>query len=165
MKPSKLFHDDNSSSRYWDSGSIIRWNKECMNRAKSHVSGRLLIKLAVLSILFVGLGYLVTAWLSPRFSPTTHRTAIDQAMIVNFNKNLSITNSSMTEEPSAEITRMASTPQPSTDVMSRDDEHVEKSTDEVLLTKQYVSTSSEFVIFSLCDFFSLELWLHRRSSE
>lgn len=129
MKPSNLFHDDNSSSKYWS----IRWSKSCMSGAKSQMSLRQLAKLVILSILLVGLGYLVIAWLNPHSSPTTHRTAIDQEMIVNFNKNLSITNSSKTEESSAEITR--STQQlPSTD----NDEHV-NADDDVLLTKQYVS--------------------------
>lgn len=104
-----------------------------MSGAKSQMSLRQLAKLVILSILLVGLGYLVIAWLNPHSSPTTHRTAIDQEMIVNFNKNLSITNSSKTEESSAEITR--STQQlPSTD----NDEHV-NADDDVLLTKQYVS--------------------------
>lgn len=129
MKPSNLFHDDNSSSKYWS----IRWSKSCMSRAKSQMSLRQLAKLVILGILLVGLGYLVIAWLNPHSSPTTHRTAIDQEMIVNFNKNLSITNSSKTEESSAEITR--STQQlPSTD----NDAHV-NADDDVLLTKQYVS--------------------------
>lgn len=125
MKPSNLFHDDNSSSKYWS----VRWSKSCMSGAKSHMSLRPLAKLVILGILLVGLGYLVIAWLNPHSSPTTHRTAIDQEMIVNFNKNLSITNSSKTEESSAEITQQL----PSTD----NDEHV--NADDVLLTKQYVS--------------------------
>lgn len=143
MKPSNLFHDDNSSSKYWS----FRWSKSCMGGAKSQMSLRQLAKLVILSILLVGLGYLVIAWLSPHSSPTTLRTAIDQEMIVNFNKNLSITNSSMTEESSAEITRSqkASTPQPPS---TRDDEHV--NADDVLLTKQYVSLFRIRAL--LCDF-------------
>lgn len=142
MKPSNLFHDDNSPSKYWNSSSINRWNRECITGAKSTMGTALLIKLVILSILLVGFGYLFISWIYPYSSPTTQHT-IDQASIVNFNKNLSITNSSMTEE-STQITRLQkaafqTSTQPSTNVIPHVDEHVEKSSDDdVLLTKKYV---------------------------
>lgn len=141
MKPSNIFQDDNSSaSKYWNSSNIIKWNKECLSGGDSHMSLRLLIKFIILSILFVGLGFLIFSWIYPYSSPTT-RPSIDQEMIVNVNKNLSITvNSSMTEESTKINNLLKSSTLPSTNVISHSDVHAdEKSNDDVLLTKKYVS--------------------------
>ncbi|CRK88046.1 CLUMA_CG001832, isoform A [Clunio marinus] len=148
MKPSNIFHDDNSSTaRYWNKSSISRWNKECINRAKSNLSFTLLVKIVILTILLVGFGYLLFSWIHPESSPTNDR---NKAIFVNSTAtNLSITtNSSMTEESTqikhlnkiATFESSSTTKQPSTNVISYDDEHAEKSTDDddVLLTKIYV---------------------------
>ena len=100
MKPSNLFHDDKSSSKYWKS---INWNnKECFNRSTANMSFRMLVKLVILSIVFISFGYFIFTWLYPYSSPTI-RHPIDQEMIVNLNRNLSITNSSMTSKASKSI--------------------------------------------------------------
>lgn len=94
----------------------------------------MLMKIVILGFVLVGFSYLLIAWLHPRSSPTNRHT-IDQKMIVKLNTNLSITNSSMTEE-STKITRLQkiafqTSTQPSTNVISHDD-------DDVVLTKKYV---------------------------
>lgn len=147
-----MFNDDNSSSsKYWNKRSIIRWNKECIDDAKSYLSLKLLAQLVIVTLMFVGVGYFFISWLYPYSAPTTthqHRTPDqDNLIIVNFNRNLSITNSSqMTEEAPTQINRLqktafepSTTHQPSTDVISHEDEHVEDDDDDVLLlTKKYV---------------------------
>lgn len=151
MKPSNLFHDDNSStSKYWSKSSIIRWNKKCIDDAKSNLSLKLLAQFVIITALFVGLGYFFISWLYPYSSPTTHHQHQDSLIIVNF-RNLSITNSSIAEEVSTQINRLqktafetSTTHQPSTDVISHHDEHVEEELrdddedDVLLLTKKYV---------------------------
>lgn len=131
MKPSNIFNDDNSSTRYWSKNSIIRWSKECTDGRL--LSPKMLIRLVVFTVLFIGFSYLLISWIQPRPSPTI-RSMIDSSLT----RNLSFTNSTMTEEPSWQKTST----QPSTNVISRDDEHVEKSNGDVLLTKKYVSIST-----------------------
>ena len=132
MKPSNLFHDDKSSSKYWKS---INWNnKECFNRSTANMSFRMLVKLVILSIVFVSFGYFIFTWLYPYSSPTI-RHPIDQEMIVNLNRNLSITNSSMTEESTKINVVQKTSTLPSTNVISHGEEHV---SDDALLTKKYV---------------------------
>jgi hypothetical protein len=155
MKPSNIFHNDNSSSsKYWSKRSIVRWNKECIDDAKSYLGLRQLAQFVIFTALFVAFGYFFISWLYPYSSPTTnpqHRTLDhDNLIVVNFNRNLSITNSSLTEEVSTQINRLqktafeaSTTHQPSTDVISHDDEHVEEEPrndddDVLLLTKKYV---------------------------
>jgi hypothetical protein len=153
MKPSNIFHDDNSSSsKYWSKSSIIRWNKECIDEAKSFLSLKMLAQLVIITFTFVGIGFFLISWLYPYSSPTTNQQNTpdrDNLIIVNFNKNLSITNSSLTEEASTQINRLqkiafeaSTTHQPSTDVISHDDEYAEdeprNDDDALLLTKKYV---------------------------
>lgn len=156
MKPSNIFHDDNSSSsKYWSKRSIIRWNKECIDEAKSFLSLKMLAQLVIITFTFVGIGFFLISWLYPYSSPTTnqqhHTPDRDNLIIVNISKNLSITNSSLTEEASTstEITRLqkkafetSTTHQPSTEVISHDDEQTENESrnddDALLLTKKYV---------------------------
>lgn len=154
MKPSKMFHNDNSpSTKYWSKSSIIRWNKECIDEAKSFLSLKMLGQLVISTFLFVCIGYFFISWLYPYSSPTTiHTPDQDSLIIVNLNRNLSIMNSTMTEEVSTQINRLqktafefetSTTHQPSTDVISHD-EHVEDEPrvdddDVLLLTKKYVS--------------------------
>lgn len=151
MKPSNIFQDDNSSaSKYWNRSSIIKWNKECISGGDTHMSLKLFIKFIILSIIFVGLGFLIISWMYPYSSPTT-RPSIDQKMIVNVNKNFSIKlNSSIMTEESTKINNLLKTSTlPSTNVISHDDVHAdEKSSDDVLLTKKYVS-----LIHCWCDLF------------
>lgn len=140
MKPSSIFHGDNSATKnYWNSSSIVKWNKECISGAKSHVSLKLLAKIVILSVVLGGLGWFLASWLHPS---TTRHTAVDQKMIVDFARNLSITNSSMTEESTTikrlQKTSFQSSTQPSTNVIFTRDELAEKSSDEALLTKKYV---------------------------
>lgn len=136
MKPSKMFQDDKSSSKYWDSCSIIKWNKECMS-GSPRLSLRLLLKLVILSAVLVGFGYFFISWLHPHSSPPT-RHSVDHASIVNFNKTLSIMNSSMTEASTKISSLQKTSTLPSTNVISRDADHAAKSTDDALLTKKYV---------------------------
>jgi hypothetical protein len=155
MKPSKLFHGDNSlTSKYWSRSSIIRWNRECIDDAKNYWSLKQLIQLVIITFLFVVLGYFFISWLYPYSAPTTihqQRTPDrDNLIIVNLPRNLSITNSSMTEEASTQINRLqkaeefetSTAHQTSTD-MNSNDEHVEEQPrddddDALLLTKKYV---------------------------
>lgn len=154
MKPSNIFNDDNSStSKYWSKSSIIRWNKECIDEAKSYMSLKMLAQLVISTLIFVCLGFFFISWLYPYSSPTTnqrhHTPDQDSLIIVNFNRNLSITNSTMTEEVSTQINRLqktafeaSTTHQPSTELISHD-EHVEEEPredddDVLLLTKKYV---------------------------
>lgn len=158
MKPSKMFHNDNSpSSKYWSTSNIIRWNRECIEDTKNFMSLSNLAKLVLCTLLFVGIGYVLISWLHPYASPTITQTTQD-VLIVNLNRNLSILNSSMTEgeATTTQINRQqkeafhtSTTHHPSTDVISQHDEKQvkeSKSTDEVgdhhndvpLLTKKYV---------------------------
>jgi hypothetical protein len=153
MKPSNIFRDDNSSSsKYWSKSSIVRWNKECIDEAKSFMSLKMLAQLVIITLTFVGIGFFLISWLYPYSSPTTNQTYTpdrDNLIIVNLSKNLSITNSSLTEEDSTsiEINRLqkafetSTTHQPSTDVISRDDyaqDEPQNDDDAPLLTKKYV---------------------------
>lgn len=160
MKPSNLFHNDNSSSsKYWSKRNIIRWNKECIEDAKSFVGLRQLAQFVIFTAIFVGFGYFFISWLYPYSSPTTRMPDQDNLIVVNLSRNLSITNSTMTEEVSTQINRLqktafeaSTTHQPSTDVISHDvhvedEEELRDDDDDVLLlTKKYVRLFFWFLI-------------------
>lgn len=144
MKPSNIFGDDNSSSstNYWNKkSSLVDWNRARM----SSKSFALLVKIVIFCLLFVGFGFLTFTWTHPSSSSPTsrHSSGIDQSSIINnLKSNLSITNSSLTEES----TKINSLQRASTNVISRDDDHDEKSNDgSLLLTKKYVRL--RFIIF------------------
>lgn len=137
MKPSNIFKDDKSSSRYWSRSSIVRWSRECTDSGRRLLTAKMLIRLVIFTILFLGFSYLLISWLHPRPSPTIRSMINQRPMIDSATRNLSITNSTMTEEP----TRLKTSTLPTTNVISRDDEHFEKSNGDVLLTKKYVSES------------------------
>lgn len=142
MKPSSMFQDDSSKSKYWSNSSIVRWNRECK---AANFGPRLFIKLVISSFLLLVLGFAAFSWIFPYSSPTT-RPAIDQSLIVNITTNLSITNSSMTEESTKINNQQDTSTLPSTNVIFHD-EHVERSNDDdVLLTKKYVSRFDSFII-------------------
>lgn len=111
-------------SSYWSFGSSRRAS---------------VTRLAIIVVVLVAFGYLLVSWTNPRPSPTTHHN-VDQQMIDNLTRNLSRANASMTEDSSEINSLQKTSTQPSTNVISRDDdEHVEKSNGDVLLTKKYVS--------------------------
>jgi hypothetical protein len=138
MKPSNMFKDDKSSSRYWSKSSIVRWSRECTDSGRRLLNAKTLIRLVIFTVLFLGFSYLLISWLHPRPSPTIRSMINQRPMIDSPTRNLSITNSTMTEEPT---TRLKTSTLPSTNVISRDDEQFEKSNGDVPLTKKYVSES------------------------
>lgn len=145
MKPSKMFHDDNSSSKYWSENNIVRWSKECMSRSTSVMSLKLLAKIVILSFLLVGFGFLLLSWIHPYSSPTTRPSTDQELMIITINANLSINNSALTEDSSKINNQQKTSTLPSTNVISHDGP-VEKSIDDVLLTKKYVSRFNSSII-------------------
>lgn len=136
MKPSNIFGDDNSSSStsYWNKKSLVEWNRERMS-AKSFA---LLVKIVIFCLLLVGFGILTFTWTHPNsLSPTSrHSINTDHSSIIsNLKSNLSIMNSSTTEES----TKINSLQKASTNVIYRGDVHDEKKpNDGTLLTKKYV---------------------------
>ena len=137
-----MFHDDNSSSKYWSNSSIVKWSKECMNRSTSIMSFKLLAKFVILSFLLVGFGFLLLSWINPSSSPTTRPSTDQELMIITINTNLSINNSALTENSSKINNQQKTSTLPSTNVISHDEPMIEKSNDDVLLTKKYVSRES-----------------------
>lgn len=128
-----MFGDDKSSSKYWNNKSIINWNKECFNGSAANIPK--LVKLVIFSIVLVAFGFFVFTWLYPYSSPTIrHRNET----LVNLSRKLSITNSSMTEEPTTANSVQKTSTLPPTNVISHGDGHAEKSNDDALLTKKYV---------------------------
>lgn len=152
-KPSNIFgggSDDNSSSYWSKKSSIVEWNRQRM----SSKSFALLVKIVIFCLLLVGFGFLTFTWTHPRnsLSPTSrqHNSIEHQSKtITNLKSNLSITNSSLTEES----TKINSLQTASTNVISRDDEHDDAKSNDggaLLLTKKYVRES--FDSLSICAF-------------
>lgn len=154
MKPSNMFHDDNSSSKYWSNSNISRWSKECMSRSSSVMSFKMLSKIVILSFLLVGFGFLLLSWIYPYSSPTTRPSTDQELMIITINTNLSINNSALTEDSSKINNQQKTSTLPSTNVISHD-EPAKKSNEDVLLKKKYVSRFDSSIILVFFSYFTL----------
>lgn len=156
MKPSRILHDDNSSTKYWRNSNIVRWSKECVSRSTDSIMNlKRLTKIVILSFLLVGFGFLLLSWIHPYSSPTTRPSTDQTTTIITINTNLSINNSALTEDSSKINNQQKTSTLPSTNMISHDEP--EKSNDDVLLTKKYVSRSDPSIIAIFYVLLRLEL--------